>query len=300
MKIRTKSRMHCAQNTATLHINLLDDKTLGFHHCCHKHENCNSLDINEFYKMSDSEFKIFLEETYKILPPNHNYDILPQCKTKNTRCIDNDSYLGNITVNVFEYCNLKCKFCLLTEQKKHLLFNESKKLYFEILNKIKNYGLDTITTTGQGEPFLCKEETINYLRSLSKNVCRKFLIISNMTLLDENDIMELGNIKKNTGLNIRIISSCSGISEKTYSIVHNNNNFNKVINNIKLAYNNDLLDFINFVVQEDNLYELKDFKKFWHLNGILDDSKLMISPVYGEKNKSIINTEEWKLYGQLQ
>lgn len=68
MKIRTKSRMHCAQNTATtLHINLLDDKTLGFHHCCHKHENCNSLDINEFYKMTDSEFKIFLEETYKIL-----------------------------------------------------------------------------------------------------------------------------------------------------------------------------------------------------------------------------------------
>lgn len=288
--------MNCRQNTGTLRLCLIDHDTIGFFHCCFKYEICNTLKIDEFYKMSKEEFKIFLDETYKIIPENHDYSILPHCFTDEPKCLYNDKYITNIAIDVFSYCNIKCKFCLLTDNKQPQTPLENKKIYFDILEKLKGNHYETIITTGVGEPFFYKKETIDYIKTLTLNDCENLLIITNTTLLDPEDIIELGKIKEKTKINIHIIASCSAISNFTYYKVHNNNKFNKVVENIRLMNENNLLDFVNFVAQEDNLHEISSFKEFWHKQGILDDKKLLISPVHGEKNKNILDSTEYINY----
>lgn len=292
-----KGNMKCGQDTRSLRICLLDDKTIGFFHCCFKYEICNTLAIDEFYKMTNTEFMNFLNETYKIMPQNHDYTIYPYCKSKLKKCIYNDKYVANVVVDVFQYCNIKCHFCLLTDLVHPLTLAENRKLYFEILNKIKGNNLNVITTTGAGEPFLCKKETLDYIKNLTINDCKYFLIVTNSTLLTEKDIEEIYEVKNKTGIEFRFIASCSAITPETYKKVHCNNKFDTVVNNIKAMYKFGLLDFVNFVAEENNIHELYNYRNFWHNNGITDDKKLVISAVHGNKNKDILDTEEWKLYG---
>lgn len=280
----------CQQNTETIRIRLMDKDTLGFCHCCFKDgELANTLKIDEFMKMDKNMFWNFLNETYKITPKNHNYEVYPYCETLHKKCIYNDKTLKQIVLDTIDHCNIRCKMCCVTT--KHMLpIHDEINLTVEILNKIKNNNLDSILTTGMGEPFIMKKELFNYIKSINIDTVKNIIIVSNLTLLSNDDIINLSKLNKN--IEIKIIASCSAITPETYSTVHCNNNFYKVIENIKLLNQYNLLDFISFVAQESNLHELDMFKNFW-VNQNIDCKKLRITPIHGSQNKDITKTEEF-------
>lgn len=287
------NNLKCRMDLSHIRIRYYDKNNIGISHCWYnelKSEFVGIMPITNFLNMDQNDFVSYLNESYKKMADTHDYTIKHYCETNKSKCIFGTESIKSIGVMLFSHCNIdRCPMCL-TSDNKTLTFDEDKNNYFNILNKLKNMNLDYLMLTTIGEPFLCKTETFNYLSSLTLNDTKEVRIISNLTLLNEDDIIKLYNIQKETGISLKITASCSAITPETYFKVHANNNFNKVINNILLLKKYNLLWFINFVVQNLNLHELSLYKEFLNSNNITDD-KINITPDI--TNKNIVKTKEY-------
>lgn len=301
MIIRNSQVTKCINSHDRLHITFSGKDHICFCHCCRRpDEKSGIIAINTLYNLSKEEFKNLLLSAYTKIPENHRYETDFYCQANANCCVYNDRSLKFVAVDIFRYCNIHCPMCYISKTQ-FMTFDENKKLYFFILNNLKGLDLDTIQLTGIGEPFMLKKETIEWLSSLNINDVKNIFIITNTTLLELDDIIKLSEISKNTGVKINIMSSCSAITEDIYKIVHNNHNFNKVIENICNLNKYGLLQFINFVIQPENLHELEFYKQFWSELGI-DTKKCLSNIIVGDYNTSIKikNSEEYKNFLQNQ
>ena len=263
--------MNCEIGSGAIYIRKFsyDTNRIKIIRCCHREsEIIHEMTYDDIFKMSAAEFMQFLYDLYKIIPSNHDYKTYYYCKTKEKICNYCDSYFNEIYVDILTHCNLKCSFCHIHQH--FIKTDEDIKLYFDILNKLRNNHLKILNLTCNGEPFYFKKDIFNYLESLTSDDFEVVKIISNLTLLNFNDIVHLYNIQKKNNIKIQIIASCSGITEETYKIMHNNNLFNKVVPNIRLLNYFGLLCAINFVIAPENLCELPNLKSFWANNGVHD------------------------------
>ena len=291
----------CINSHDRLHITFSGKDHICFCHCCKRPEEKTEITaIDSLYKLTKDEFKNLLFSAYAKIPENHKYETEFYCQTKAKRCIYNELTLKFVAVDIFRYCNIHCPMCHVSKTQ-FMTFEENKKLYFFILNNLKELQLDTIQLTGIGEPFMLKADTFNWLSTLTKNDTKNILIITNTTLLNIDDIIKMYEISKNTGIKINVMSSCSAITEETYKLVHNNNNFNKVVENICNLNKYGLLEFINFVIQPVNLHELEFYKQFWSEKGI-DTKKCLGNIIVGDYDTSIKieNSNEYKSFLQNQ
>lgn len=263
----------CAQN---LHKLIITNPTYGgnvediiFIRCCLKEEVSESLytqNIREFSNLSKQELEKIINSVNFKVSANHDNSIYPySCRTTKKFCDYEKFKINFITVAIQYQCNLKCIMCThgVSSIYNNLDAELYKRTYFNTLYNIKNMKLDTIELTQRGEPFFYKKETFDYIRSLTLNDCKKLHIITNATMLNSDDIYELYNISKTNHIIIALAVSCSGITAETYKTIHKNNNFEKVVNNIKLLNNLGMLYSINYVIQEENYYELDLIKDFW-------------------------------------
>lgn len=221
---------------------------------------------NAFHKFKFDELSN-IDNIIDYLTPYYNkaiYSLHPICKNLyNTEddkiCIlhDSDNKIKNIDVSFLPGCNIRCSMCKINHSQN---LNHLKTAYFNILYSLKNKSLNTISLTQMGEPFLFKSETFDYLKQLTLNDTKSVKIVSNLTLLNENDIVELSKCN----VCIKILASISGIKPDTYKIIHNNDNFDKVIENAILLKKLNMLFHINVVVQDYNINELQEIYDFWH------------------------------------
>lgn len=261
---------YCLETMEKLDIVLFDANHIGISHCCRFMDDLSDIiTIDDLYNMSHDKFMTYLINAYKHIPENHN-NFIPDyhiCKTRKKLCTYGTKILKSIGICISRDCNLNCPMCF--EKIRKVKFGNTEKykiLYFHILNKIKGIPDIGIRLTGIGEPFFYKKETFDYLENLTKQDCQYIEAISNITLLNEEDIKKLYNISKNIPIYISV--SCSAITKDTYKKVHGADFFDKVINNIKLLYKYNLLLGINFVIQRANLHELEFYKEFWYRQGI--------------------------------
>lgn len=284
--------MDCAIPTYTLIIKLINNKQIGIAHCGHlEREIVDPLYFEEVDQMTSDEFWKYLQAAYKKIPAGHRYTPDYSCNTKNTVCLYNDKTLEKVVVSTYRRCNIKCPMCMVSSNS-FLPADVDKKLYFNILNKLKGHGINEIGLTHNGEPFVAKKETFEYLDSLIPKIdCNKICITTNAILLNEDDILKLKKLK-DRGIDIFLMTSCSAITEDTYKKVHNNDNFNKVIDNIILLSKYNLLSSISFVIQKNNLHELDYLKNFWRDKGV--NAKLYTRIMYGFDGKDIVNMKEYK------
>lgn len=185
----------------------------------------------------------------------------------------------SINVSIQHTCNLNCIMC----NYKHEPNSEIDELYFLILEQLRGYNLKTIQLTQEGEPFYYKKRTLDYLQSLTTNDCQTVFIISNITLLNDEDIETLSNLK----VKIHLIASIDGVTEETYKKIRRNNLFNKVMHNAELLIQHKILKSINFVVQELNTTEIPLIIEYCRMHNI----KCNLLPLENENEKyrEIIN-----------
>lgn len=292
-----KQIMYCRNQTTNISIIFADNKHVGISHCYYREmpdELAGIISIDDLYKMSKDDFKDYLKKSYSEIPATHDYNTKYYCETKQDKCYYNDKCIKSIKVATFTHCNLnKCIMCNTADKKMSL--NEETKLYFHILNNIRGMNLDYINFTTRGEPFLLKKQTLDYLKTLTNNDTKLICFNSNMTLLNDSDIINLFNISQKINIPIKIIASCSAITPETYLKIHANNNFEKVVNNIKLLNKYNMLDFINFVVQFPNLHELEFYKNYWNEQGI-GNNKLICTPVIGHGGEKVVQTVEYQRF----
>ena len=230
---------------------------------------------DEIINMPAKEFIDLIRKGSESLPKNHDFKVYKYCKSDGNVCYSNGP-LDVIRVNTCSACNIKCKFCDIPSMKP--VYPEEKEIYFNIISKIIEVKphLIYLQLTGDGEPFIFKKDTLEFMKTLTPDVCEKLVIFSNCTLLNPEDIELMYEYSKMTGVKNQIMCSCSAITPETYKIMHNNDNFFKVVENIKLINKYDMLQNVNFVITPDNLHELCMYKQFWHEQGVLKTSSTVV------------------------
>lgn len=269
--------------------------------CCYKYH-----EITKLYNITDvinnNNFIDDVLAAAPIIPKNHDYTIYPHfCKTNETQCDYSNDEITSIEVATSYTCNLNCIMCGFRNFTKDIDLSSDKELYFHILNNIKGHHLETLTLTTEGEPFFYKKETLEYLKSLTLNDTKNVFIISNLTLLNEADIDLLKDIN-DKGVKINIMASVDAITAETYKKIRRNDNFNKVIDNVKLLNKYGLLNSINYVIMIENLHEL-DFLYDFYKNINIDKTMINYLVFNGEETEEIrnkinyiINSPEYKRF----
>lgn len=167
--------------------------------------------------------------------------------------------IRKIEVAIQETCNLNCVMC----RREIIVNKEIDEYYFKILEQLKNHNIEQLQFTSLGEPFYYKNKIFKYLSTLAPNDFKDLIFISNLTLLNDDDINELSKVLEK-GIQIHLIASIDGITAETYKKIRNNNLFDKVMHNAIELKNRGILYSINFVLQDSNVHELMDAYEYWH------------------------------------
>lgn len=229
---------------------------------------------DDIYKMSADELKTKLHTASEMEPPaNFDRRVFSYCKSIHNQCIPNGP-LSILSISMTTACNAKCKFCDIKSLKP--VKKNEKELYFDILNKIKGIGVNSLLLTSDGEPFFYKKETLDYIDTLKSDTCKTLIIYTNATLINKDDIKHIYDATTRNGIKCRIMCSCSAITPETYKLVHGTDNFYKVVENIKYINELGLLQNINYVIIPENLHELEFYKQFWHEQGVMKTSSTVV------------------------
>ena len=261
-----------------LDIDIYED-CISINKCCiitnNYKESLLRIPLNDIDSYKTAFLQKITENIEKVnIPLTENYTV---CNNKRF-CNNYNDTIKEICVNTQSGCNIKCKMCVCDTR-----FN--KKLsdaYYTILNLIKNNNLDVIRLNVSGEPFLEKKKAINYILSLTQADCKNLRIITNGTLLNENDINQLTMANVNVGITVSLHS----LNPETYKKIENNNFFERVLKNIDLLNKAGLLANINIVAQLDNIDEIYDFCRYFYERKI----HVHLLPVrYCDEHELIIN-----------
>ena len=201
--------------------------------------------------------------------------------------------IENICVSIVNYCNLSCIMCH-NNFLKYTVNTRLKELYFLLLEQIKNHNLDFIELTVSGEPFYYKKETFEYLNSLTTKDCKQIKIISNLTLLNDEDIEKLAEIKER--INITFFASIDSINEETYKKIRKNNSFKKVMHNLDKLVEKHIITGVNSVIMKENLDELFMLHEYFVNIKEIEFNPIIIDDGLTELGQYIKNSKIYKDY----
>ncbi|HGJ64403.1 TPA: radical SAM protein, partial [bacterium] len=151
-----------------------------------------------------TKIRLFRHFFYSILIRSFNRSIIK------LRYGNHDNYvpnLGVVLLSPIDKCNLRCKGCITLSDRKGIDTPEIEKINY-IIEQAKNLNVFHIVITGKGEPF-CDQDSKDKLIALAKKHSDlNFLIYTNGTTLQENDIKQISKL-----INVYLIISVDGLEE---------------------------------------------------------------------------------------
>lgn len=202
-----------------------------------------------------------------------NYDYIDNaCKKSSTLCSVKCNQLSNkfenIKIGISRACNFNCYHCFNKEHKDN---SQDKEIYFYLLHEVKGHHLNALILGHQGEVFVYYDEILNYLKTLTVTDFKQIIFQTNLSLLSESRIKELKDVSASTGIDYVFLPSINGITEKTFKAVTNSNNFNFVIDNLKLLLNyfGPKNTKVTFTIKEPNIDDLPNVNTFFKNLGIV-------------------------------
>lgn len=210
---------------------------------------CNGNTIDSYYKKNniiDKESHECLLTNLilkKILSPRKSIE-LEELETKNNKI---EHFIFSIT----NQCNLRCSSCYNSyenEIENELSIDEIKKMVDEVLPFL-NYGF----SISGGEPFCKKEKLFELLKYLSqKKSNKKIGIVTNGTLITENDAKKLSNIE-----NLTVQVSLDGITSDSHEFNRGEGTFEKTITAISYLKKYNVNVLLGVLLTEKSINEIK-------------------------------------------
>jgi len=177
--------------------------------------------------------------------------------------IDN-LYIGNnsplhIRIKLTNRCNHRCSYCAFrnANQSLGLNINQTDEIPYEklveIIDDISGMGVKAVTLSGAGEPTIYPNLD-KILKKLSKTKI-KFAMLTNGSFFSG----EVAELFAKYGSWVRV--SIDGWDRESYKNFRGVDDFDRVINNIKLFRSDKCLLGVNIVVNKDNAKHLYDLYK---------------------------------------
>ena len=163
----------------------------------------------------------------------------------------------NLLIEITNYCNNKCIFCYNHCMKREKKFID-KKLCERILNEAYELGMREVGFYVTGEPLLDKRLS-NFI-SLAKSIGYDYIYITTNGIL-----ANLNKVKKlyKSGLN-SIKYSINATNDMDYRKIHQTDNFNTVIRNLKDVYN----------WKKENKMDIKIYVSFVYTNMTYNEKEI--------------------------
>lgn len=188
----------------------------------------------------------------------------------------NEEFPPAVIVETTNYCNLKCTCCgqsTMTRKKGFMSLSLYKKMIAEIAEENPNIDLWMIF---YGEPLVIKYKIVYLIDYAKKKGLQNVFMNTNGILLDE----EISEALIDSGLD-KVVFSLDAYYEETYKKIRNNDNFEKVKQNIlkfielKEKLKSDIkieLQLIEIpkVHKED---EIELFENYWKKRGVITKIK---------------------------
>lgn len=175
-----------------------------------------------------------------------------------------NSFPSVIQIQSINDCNGSCSMCPNSQIHNKTIEPMTDKLFEKIISEILNESKVTplILLYLQNEPLMDKNifKKIQLIKNQSKGKVHVGFL-TNGNLFNEEKLKELENLKK-----VFISFSLDAFTKGTYNKIRNSFNFENVLGNINKIlnskYDSDNV-VVEFTVQKNNIFEFKDFKKFW-------------------------------------
>lgn len=180
----------------------------------------------------------------------------------------------DVTLEINNNCNMACKFCYVSDDKKEMTTNEIKR----ILDKLKDEGCLFLTVTG-GEPLLRKDifEILDYATDFGFSVTLK----TNGILINKEHAHKL----KTLNLQEIHISLLAGTAEKHDELTRLKGSFNKAVNAIKLLKAENIKIYTMSVITHGYVEEMLKIQELVRSLGISDDCQTFTSFIFPKNNK---------------
>lgn len=229
------------------------------------------------------------------IPENHVYTYDSHCHPNRGCCDWRYSPLKKVAVSIQPFCNVKCTFCpVLPGRRMTHIQNKIKDAYFKSLYEVKDKGIE-ISLTCHGEPFLWKKETFEWLESLTPGKNAGIQVVTNSTLLTDEDIEHLARIRDEKQVAIIITTSINGITKEAVEKIQQCKipDFDAYINRVLKLFDYGLLGNINHVFTTENVDTLPDFFKFWTSKRVELEPRL-VPLVDASHPNEVVNSKVWK------
>lgn len=207
----------------------------------------DQIKIIENYK--GIEFKKYREKYNSSLNYQENYQIL--------------DFPITVTLEMINKCNLKCIMCY-TDHHKKIKATLGMDDLDKFLTECKNFKAPAIII-GLGSEILMYKGIKEVVTKVMSANFLDVMFSTNATLLTE----EMSNFLIESGVT-RVVISLDAANEETYKIIRSKDELKKVENNIlklvqlKKRYKTDLpIIRLSYVVQKENINELRMFKNKW-------------------------------------
>jgi radical SAM protein with 4Fe4S-binding SPASM domain len=167
-----------------------------------------------------------------------------------------NNVINNFILGLTNKCNLRCSSCYNSYTQSldnEINISELTNLIDDILPFL-TYGF----SISGGEPFCRKTELFYILDYItSKNLGTKIGIVSNGTLITEEDAKKLSLIP-----NLTVQISLDGITKEAHEFNRGPNTFDKVINTIKLLRKYNVNVLLGVLLTEKSIHQVKDVLDF--------------------------------------
>lgn len=210
-----------------------------------------------------------------------------------------------IEICIEHNCNLNCVMCGYPRK----MSKREKFLQAECQKQLRGKGLNYLSLTKEGEPFLDKRN-IDYLLSLKLEDTKKVGIITNGTLLTEKDIDKIITHCDKEGIKIEFVVSIDGSDKEHYHKIRRSDKFDIAVNTARILYRRGKLLYINYVIQRSNLDELHNTVENFHQLGLptprytldfcdlkylssIKDINTFLDERYREDKYCMYNPEKW-------
>lgn len=170
-------------------------------------------------------------------------------------------------IQTINACNGSCLMCPIAEEGNKKLIELNDVLFEKIIKEIAQNQLNKtyVYLFLQNEPLL-DSNIFKKFKLIKKISCKiKTGLVTNGSLFSREKIKELEKSEID-----ELIFSIDAYTKETYKKIRLGLNFDKVMNNIQNVINSEYNGYlaVKFVVQKDNISEIKKFKDYWRKKNI--------------------------------